>query len=459
MLKLLENKFSNFTNFENIIVTNKTSKIYNTSTKLNSLINNTNLSTILSNIEKVLIKNNNTTAKKSNLITKTNTSKRKWPYIFPDFIDTYDYDIISNQSSSSSIELFGLTPIDYDGGILADNITNFIGEYSNDIGEPESASLLISQLSTPLIYILFMLLLYVIIIFVVFISALYSHRKRIGYRYNDFVDSSSISSDDTSDEACHTERVLKKNNKIISNNELKVCNEIQNIDSDVNLSDINEEYLNDVKVKRKIKSKKLNLLNYDVQNESKNNSEEELESSNHNDDDDDEYFDSDEYKDDCNERDFNEYGECESKFKIKNSFEKNRLLNSINKKKMKKKSIPYLESRNSYRFTQLKQNYDFATPNLNRPIISVKNIFNLFPFKIMNSGSKESCKNKQKVFDNGYQLNCIQFEENTSMLPTSKFDDNMKTNSSESNIVFLNMKSFPSVEPLLNGGSFAENKL
>jgi hypothetical protein len=88
-----------------------------------------------------------------------------------------------------SSEIFGLMPADYDDESLPLNQSrNLFGgedDYSVYMNESYSNQYLINQLKTPLFYILFMLLLYVVIILVVFMSAVYSHRKRDGYSYED----------------------------------------------------------------------------------------------------------------------------------------------------------------------------------------------------------------------------------------------------------------------------------
>lgn len=124
------------------------------------------------------------------LSSSTTTTIRKHINLFPDFYDeSYDFDKRLLNSSVSS-NLFGLVQTDYDGSLIFDNGSSILNDYSfeNDTA-PFSSSQLISQLSTPLFYILFMLLVYVLIIFIVFMSAVYSHRKKVGFNYDEFYES------------------------------------------------------------------------------------------------------------------------------------------------------------------------------------------------------------------------------------------------------------------------------
>ena len=84
--------------------------------------------------------------------------------------NTYDdYEI-----SKSSVQY--LLPIDD----YTNNFTSF--DENNDT---ESSEPLITHLSTPVLYLCFMLFIYASVILIVLISAIYSHRKRNGYSYED----------------------------------------------------------------------------------------------------------------------------------------------------------------------------------------------------------------------------------------------------------------------------------
>ena len=107
--------------------------------------------------------------------------------LFPDFYDNYDYDSMQSNNRtpvSQALQIFGLSSSDYDTGLIFDNGSSLLSDYSTE-NDTISSSQLISQLSTPLIYILFMLLIYSSIILVVFMSAVYTHRKRVGYNYDE----------------------------------------------------------------------------------------------------------------------------------------------------------------------------------------------------------------------------------------------------------------------------------
>jgi hypothetical protein len=116
-----------------------------------------------------------------------------------------DHDGNSNRSpfgstsTPSTLELLGLIPSDYDGGyLLADNGSVFMNDYDASItsNENETTAFTANQYSAPFIYIAFMLVIYVLISLVVFLSALYSHRKHVGYNYDDSLNQDSCSSSD-----------------------------------------------------------------------------------------------------------------------------------------------------------------------------------------------------------------------------------------------------------------------
>ena len=173
--------------------------------------------------------------------------KQRKPNIFPDFGDyNYgDYDASrflldveppssSSSSSSSSdrrdtskssaaaasssssfyAQFMGLAQAEYDGGKLENSSAIFVDDYSASSNVTTSEfslrAALFGQLSTPLIYLLLMFGVYAIMIFIIFISALYSHRKRVGYNYDEFSDD--LGSDDPDDAS--RDRDMKKKHSI-----------------------------------------------------------------------------------------------------------------------------------------------------------------------------------------------------------------------------------------------------
>jgi hypothetical protein len=126
----------------------------------------------------------------SNREVNEQTTKRIFSNYFTDFYGSYDYDKILNNVNSSSPQFFGLFSSDYDAAVqmnLNDSSAS-LNYYSDDNNTDDGKSLLNGQLSVPLLYIMFMFILYFIIICALFMSALYSHRKRIGYNYDDSLD-------------------------------------------------------------------------------------------------------------------------------------------------------------------------------------------------------------------------------------------------------------------------------
>lgn len=113
--------------------------------------------------------------------TSTMSRRPKFQSLFPDFYDYNTDDDGGTNSSSSSSNLFGLFPSDYEISSKQNN-SFFLGFNS----EPDGSSM--GQLSAPLMYILCMLGLYFVIITVAFMSALYSHRKQVGYNYDESVE-------------------------------------------------------------------------------------------------------------------------------------------------------------------------------------------------------------------------------------------------------------------------------
>ena len=380
--------YRNSTSFNHSILKNNN---IDKTDKNESNLNQGNFSLILKNIEKVLdLKSDSiiTTTIKS---TTTKTSK-KWPYFFPDFVDTYDYDKALNQSSS--IQLFGLLPTDYDGGLVVDNGTNILGEYSSELDEPESAGLLVNQLSTPLIYILFMLLLYAAIIFVVFMSALYSHRKRIGYNYDeDFPDSTSTNSSSDEDEVNEEEDVRVE--------------EAPNVDSDDIV--IEDSY-------------------YYEENKCYNEEE------------DDDYY----YED-------SEIEEMELRKKLKKEYDKNRQ-NGVRKKRgLSKSRISYLGRNKIYRMPRAKIRETDQNSVLNSSFFLRKKLVSLLGFFAFRKRLEKSIEDREK--SDFFEEELTTVNENSSMI-----DEKRESNDQ----VLLDMKCFPSVEPLLlnsGGTSFDENKV
>ena len=142
------------------------------------------------------------------------------PKLFPDF---YDDEQVANEGLVENNFYSPLIPNENDTSsqlLFDDNL------YSSSENETfYRASDFFSQLSTPLSYVLFMLFIYSIIVFFVFISAVYSHRKRIGYNYSDSLDD--LNTDDELDDktkSCHGSQQRLSNRKIY--NELS-CGEVE----------------------------------------------------------------------------------------------------------------------------------------------------------------------------------------------------------------------------------------
>jgi hypothetical protein len=125
----------------------------------------------------------NQIGKKFSFQSTNSTSRTILPKLFPDF---YDDEQVANKGIPENNFYSPLIPNENDTSsqfLFDDNL------YSSSENETlYRASDFFSQLSTPLSYILFMLFIYSIIVFFVFISAVYSHRKRIGYNYSDSLD-------------------------------------------------------------------------------------------------------------------------------------------------------------------------------------------------------------------------------------------------------------------------------
>lgn len=153
-----------------------------------------NLTTTLEKINSLEILRTST----STTTTTTTSPKITINSFFPEFYDlgypnpNESKDNNTNNLLLKSSEIFGLVPTDYDGSILFDNKSllfqddqDYSSSSSSFYNDTFSSDQLVSQLKTPLFYILFMLLIYGAIILVVFMSAIYSHRKRAGYSYED----------------------------------------------------------------------------------------------------------------------------------------------------------------------------------------------------------------------------------------------------------------------------------
>ena len=163
-----------------------------------------------------------------------NVHARKKVNLFPDFYDNYDYEGKSPRLAPAA------TGLEYDGSVVVDsNSSNIFGDYDGSQASASSSSpvsqdqnnSIFGQFSTPIMYIICMLSLYAIIIFVVFISALYSHRKRVGYNFDETLDGESASTldeldsnvqyksfyDDENEESSHAEKHMTAKRSLKSN--------------------------------------------------------------------------------------------------------------------------------------------------------------------------------------------------------------------------------------------------
>ena len=152
-------------------------------------------------------------------VTSSRSYKQNLSNFFPEFYGSYDYDKAFNENASS-VQLYGLFPSDYDDGLSNTNGSHASGFYSEN---PDQKSILTTQLSAPLLYILFMFILYFIIISILFMSALYSHRKRVGYNYDENFEYSTQSDD------CVEENLVEKNS---NQNEFLVHHSLYDEDTD-----------------------------------------------------------------------------------------------------------------------------------------------------------------------------------------------------------------------------------
>ena len=150
--------------------------------------------------------------------------------VFQEFNYNYDYNPWPQERSNKTqlplakTRFFGLLPIDYDGGFVVDNNNNnesssvlsdlYASENRN--GTLTASQVINNELSSPLMYIMSMLFVYAFIILVVFVFALYSHRKRIGYNYDDSLenlDSSESSCEDLEDASSESAEFLLSVNR------------------------------------------------------------------------------------------------------------------------------------------------------------------------------------------------------------------------------------------------------
>ena len=139
---------------------------------------------------------------------RTQQTKKLSNELFPDFND-YNYDFGKSSSNLGAVKnskvnelnnsfFLDLLPTeDYDSSRLDINKTAviipseeyFMNDYSSssNLTALGSASIgdFYGQLLTPFLYILFIFLVYFLIISIIFMSAVYSHRKRVGYNYED----------------------------------------------------------------------------------------------------------------------------------------------------------------------------------------------------------------------------------------------------------------------------------
>ena len=109
-----------------------------------------------------------------------------------------------NEAATPS-RIYGLLPIEYDGGFVNDNSSSILGDFYGS--ENETLTTNENQFSTPIMYIICMMAIYGFIILVVCIYALYSHRKRIGYNYDENLDGYS-SSEEMDESICERSHYL-----------------------------------------------------------------------------------------------------------------------------------------------------------------------------------------------------------------------------------------------------------
>jgi hypothetical protein len=125
------------------------------------------------------------------IIDKNRIKLKKLSNFFPDFYQNYDYDQLYVDEMQPTKD--NQTTDQYFGFFSNNNYFN--SSYMSDQLNNNSTSSIFSQLYTPLFYIVLLLIIYCFIVFVLFMSALYSHRKRVGYNYDECVDESGIDSE------------------------------------------------------------------------------------------------------------------------------------------------------------------------------------------------------------------------------------------------------------------------
>jgi hypothetical protein len=147
---------------------------------------------------------NNNKASKIQLNLSKMSSKREKLFksrsMYSDFNYNYDYNLWEREQHNKSFDypqiaaylqqpsrIYGLLPVEYDGGFVNENASSILGDFYGAENETlaTNENFLSNQFSTPIMYILCMMIIYGFIILVVCIYALYSHRKRIGYNYDD----------------------------------------------------------------------------------------------------------------------------------------------------------------------------------------------------------------------------------------------------------------------------------
>ena len=110
---------------------------------------------------------------------------------YPQFATSLNKRKQENASETFPTRIYGLLPVEYDGGFVNDNGSSLLDNfYTSENGTLTTNEI---QFSTPILYILCMMFIYGFIILVVCIYALYSHRKRIGYNYDEQLDEYSSS--------------------------------------------------------------------------------------------------------------------------------------------------------------------------------------------------------------------------------------------------------------------------
>ena len=134
-----------------------------------------------------------------------------------------------DESAYDESTLQYLIPTDYE----INNSSAYFIDNNVSTNETGSTSSLMTQLSTPILYIVFMMFIYALIILIVFISAIYSHRKRIGYTYDENLsDDCDSSSCESSDEISNFNSV--KYSKLLNNDQ----DEYKQLKETINTNDI-----------------------------------------------------------------------------------------------------------------------------------------------------------------------------------------------------------------------------